>query len=207
MSDEHSEEQAHALLLKVWQIEHDERVARWQQREEECRRRGRGVDVDDEFMRGLLDISGTRRHRVFSLDTKRITSDSDHLMPSANSLRKLAQEEVVALWEFSLEGCQEAAQLAKVTEDDMLRVTASGGWRRGDDVTSGTAIKDEDLTLEQFAFCKATLIYCLELQNRSQDYIQDIVDFFFKIKRRPKAELGWLGIKTLMIYVVAVCCE
>ena len=204
VSDERSEEQAHALLLEVWQIGHDERVARWQQRQEERRRGGRGLDGDGGFMREFLDANGSRRRRVFSLDTKRIASDSDRLMPSANSLRKLAQEEAIALWEFSPEGCREAARLARVTEDDTLRVTASGGWRRGDDVTSDAAIKDEDLTLEQFVSCEAMLIYCLELQNRSQDYIQDIVDFFFEIKRHPKAELGQLGIKALMIYVVAI---
>ncbi|KAJ7059010.1 hypothetical protein C8F01DRAFT_1085467 [Mycena amicta] len=192
-----------AEFTAAWQADWDTKKAAWDVQElaDQAARDAADQAVRDEaaHRRAKLDAeiaaekkeADKKKPKLNDFDTNKGVSDSIAPRPAAFALRKLERYEYIELWYFTREGCTDAAvsaanktinedafALAKI--DDIVGLRLAGSFS-----ASKNVVKDCDLTWEQLAFAKNSMLHQMTLLSWPAKHVESLANFWYNLETHP----------------------
>ncbi|KAF9786296.1 hypothetical protein BJ322DRAFT_1058741 [Thelephora terrestris] len=197
-----SEEQAIAALRKSWEDFHQRNLEAWDEylQQQQGNQDNEGEDPPNPIIPPVTAPS-TMEERPSWAD--RPTPSFLDIQPAHQVMKRLEKREYVELWHFTAQGCRDAAQRDLEEPDQSIRVIPSN---KGMIVKAGStgsisskAIRDEDLTYDQWSEGKTRLLKCMEGNGWTAEETRELAKFFLNLDFDPmRSEIN--GLQAVMRY-------
>ncbi|KAJ6624771.1 hypothetical protein B0H10DRAFT_1761023, partial [Mycena sp. CBHHK59/15] len=153
-----------------------------------------------------------KKPKLNDFDSNRGVADAIPLRPGAYTLLKLTKFEYTELWNFTREGCADAAMATaqrSVNEDvfAFAKVDDFVGLRPAISLlASKNVVKDIDLMWDQLSFAKNSMLYHMAKLGWSEKHITSLADFWYALEVHPQRTLLH-GDHIVIAYQDKVCIE
>src|ERR1700753_2420911 len=200
-----SVEEAVATLQKSWRDQHQINLDAWEEhiRQTQLNQQEEPNQQERQDQDHIGPTTTPPRPPAESVWTNNPTPRFLDIRPSRHALKRLAKREIVELWHFTAQGCQDAANLDIVSPDETLSFvnTDKGYVLRpiGASSLASKVIKDEFLTFEQWSEGKNRLISCMPKHGWNDTETTQLAKFFLNLDLHPlRAQPN--GLKAILCY-------